>query len=282
MAASSLPEVLCCLGQPVAGNPTQYMMEKALAAAGLDWRYLTFEVAPESLADAVRGLKALGFRGATFAFPHKVAVLPLLDCLSPTAQLIGAVNCAVREGDQWRGENTEGHGFLQALRPLVEPAGLDAVILGAGSAARAVAVALALAGAARVTIASRTPSRARELVEALVQGTRTQAEALPLDGPFTIPHQAGLVVNATSVGMGDPQAHLPLAVDSLRPELIVADVVFHPPRTYFLEMARQRGCRTLGGLDMLVNQAALAFELWTGQAPDVALMRDALEEFLEI
>lgn len=281
-ASSSLQEVLCCLGQPVAGNPTQYMMEKALAAAGMDWRYLTFEVAPEHLADAVRGLKALGFRGANFTIPHKVAVVPLLDRLSPSAQLIGAVNCAVREGDVWRGENTDGRGFVQALQALADPAGLEVVILGAGGAARAIAIELALAGAARITVVNRTPRRAQELVDLLAQAARIQAEAVLLDGAYAVPHEAGLLVNATSLGMGDSEARLPLAADSLQPELIVADVVFNPPQTWLLETARQRGCRTLDGLGMLVNQAVLSFELWTGQTPDASVMRDALEEFLEI
>jgi shikimate dehydrogenase len=280
--SSSLQEVLCCLGQPVAGNPTQYVMEKALAAAGLDWRYLTFEVAPQNLADAVRGLKALGFRGANFTIPHKVAAVPLLDRLGKSAQLIGAVNCAVREGDVWRGENTDGRGFVQSLRPLVDPAGLTVVILGAGGAARAIAVELALAGATRFVIVNRTLAHARAMVELLTEGTRVQAEAVALDGPYAVPQEAGLVVNATSVGMGDPEARLPLVVETLRPELVVADVVYHPPQTWLLQTARQRGCRTLDGLGMFVNQAALSFELWTGQTPDAAVMRDALEEFLEI
>ena len=280
--SSSLQEVLCCLGQPVAGNPTQYVMEKALAAAGLDWRYLTFEVAPQNLADAVRGLKALGFRGANFTIPHKVAAVPLLDRLGKSAQLIGAVNCAVREGDVWRGENTDGRGFIQSLRPLADPAGLTVVILGAGGAARAIAVELALAGATRFVIVNRTLAHARAMVELLTEGTRVQAEAVALDGPYAVPQEAGLVVNATSVGMGDPEARLPLVVETLRPELVVADVVYHPPQTWLLQTARQRGCRTLDGLGMFVNQAALSFELWTGQTPDAAVMRDALEEFLEI
>ena len=109
----ALQEIVCCLGQPVAGNPTQYMMEKAFVAAGLDWRYLTLEVPAEKLADAVRGLRALGFRGANFTIPHKVAVIPLLNELSPAAELMGAVNCIKRDGDKLLGENTDGKGFVQ-------------------------------------------------------------------------------------------------------------------------------------------------------------------------
>ena len=104
------------MGQPVAGNPTQYMMEKAFAAAGLDWRYLTFEVPPERLADAMIGFRALGFRGGNFTIPHKVAVIPLLDELSPAADAMQAVNCVKRETQRLIGENTDGKGFVQLHR----------------------------------------------------------------------------------------------------------------------------------------------------------------------
>src|SRR5689334_13917441 len=131
MSSSSLQEVVCCLGQPVAGNPTQFMMERAFAAAGLDWRYLTLEVPPESLADAVRGLKALGFKGGNFTIPHKVAVIPLLDSLSEAAELMGAVNCINRVEGRFIGENTDGKGFLQSLRELIDPREKRITILGA-------------------------------------------------------------------------------------------------------------------------------------------------------
>ena len=109
------------LGQPVAGNPTQYIMEKAFAKAGLDWRYLTLEVAPIDLADAVRGLRAMGFRGCNLTIPHKVAVIRHLNRLSEAAELMGAVNCVHRVGDELVGENTDGKGFVQSLRELADP-----------------------------------------------------------------------------------------------------------------------------------------------------------------
>src|SRR4029079_13004543 len=163
MSSQSLQEVVCCLGQPVAGNPTQYMMEKAFAAAGLDWRYLTCEVPPDKLADAMKGLRALGFKGANFTIPHKVAVIPHLDSLSKAAELMGAVNCMNRVGDRLIGENTDGKGFYQSLRETCDPAGLSIVILGAGGAARAIGVELALAGASEITIVNRSPERAEPL-----------------------------------------------------------------------------------------------------------------------
>jgi shikimate dehydrogenase len=116
LADKSIQEIVCVFGQPVAGNPTQYIMEKAFAKAGLDWRYLTLEVAPLDLADAVRGLRAMGFRGCNLTIPHKVAVLRHLNRLSDAAQLMGAVNCVNRQGDELVGENTDGKGFVHRSR----------------------------------------------------------------------------------------------------------------------------------------------------------------------
>jgi shikimate dehydrogenase len=280
--STSLLEVVCCLGQPVAGNPTQYIMEKAFAAAGLDWRYLTCEVPPEKLADAMKGLRALGFKGANFTIPHKVAVLPYLDELSPAAELMGAVNCMNRVGDRLIGENTDGKGFFQSLREVCDPAALAIVILGAGGAARAIAVELALAGVGAITIVNRTRQRGEALVTLLRERTSVPAEFVPLAGEYAIPETAAIFINATSIGLGAAEARVPVAVDSLRPELVVADVIFNPPDTWLIRTARDRGCRAIDGLGMLVNQAVISFRIWTGREPDAGVMRDALEEFLEI
>lgn len=278
--STALQEIVCCMGQPVAGNPTQYIMEKAFAAAGLDWRYLTLEVSPEQLADAVRGMKAMGFRGGNFTVPHKVAVLPLLDGLSPAAELIGAVNCVNQTEGKLLGENTDGKGFLQSLRTVVDPAGKQIVVLGAGGAARAVAVELALAGAAAITIVNRTPDRGQPLVDVLASKTKAAATLVEWKGDYAVPATTEVLINATSIGLNDPAARVPVAVDSLRQGLVVADVVFNPPKTRFLAEAEQHGCTTLDGLGMLVNQAVIGFEIWTGVKPDAAVMREALEEFL--
>ena len=278
----SLQEVVCCLGQPVAGNPTQYMMEKAFAAAGLDWRYLTCEVPPEVLPDAMKGLRALGFKGANFTIPHKVAVIPYLDGLSPAAELMGAVNCMNRVGGKLIGENTDGKGFFRSLRELCDPAGMHVAILGAGGAARAIAVELALHGVAQITIVNRGAERGQALADLLKQRTKAAAEFVPLVGEYAVLPETAMFINATSIGLGAPQARVPVAVESLRPELIVADVVFNPPQTWLMRTAGERGCKTLDGLGMLVQQAVISFQIWTGREPDARVMRDALEEFLEI
>jgi shikimate dehydrogenase len=270
------------MGQPVAGNPTKYMMEKAFAAAGLDWRYLTLEVAPTQLEDAIRGMRAMGLRGGNFTIPHKVAVLPLLDSLSEAAQLMGAVNCVNRVGDQLVGENTDGKGFVQSLRPIVDPAGKRFIVLGAGGAARAIAVELGLSGAGQITVVNRDPQRGESLAQLLAERVKIDSRYVPWTGEFEIPADAEIVVNATSIGLGDAAARVPIAVSSLRPELIVADVIFNPPETWLICTAAERGCKTIDGLGMLVNQAVISFRIWTGVDPDPVVMRDALEEFLGI
>jgi shikimate dehydrogenase len=225
-------------------------------------------------------MRAMGFRGGNFTVPHKVAVVALLDELSTAAETIGAVNCVNHLDGKLIGENTDGKGFLQSLRTVVDPAGKRIVVLGAGGAARAVAVELALAGAAGVTVVNRNADRGRGLVDLLASKTSAAATLVEWRGEYAVAADADVLINATSIGLNDPAARVPVAVDSLRAGLVVADVVFNPPRTRFLAEAESRGCTTLDGLGMLVNQAVVGFEIWTGVTPDAAIMREALEEFL--
>jgi shikimate dehydrogenase len=277
---ASIQEIVAVFGWPVAGNPTQYMMEKAFVDAGLDWRYLTLEVPPERLEDAVRGMLAMGFRGFNCTLPHKVEVLKYLTRTSDAARLMGAVNCVNRVGDELIGENTDGKGFVESLREVSDPAGKEVVIFGAGGAARAIAVEVALAGAARVTIVNRSAERGQELAALINDKVRVPASYASWDGDFEVPSSTDVVINATSIGLGNAQARLPIVLSSLSPEMVVADVIPNPPNTWLLRQARQRGCKTLDGLGMLVNQAVINFKIWTGVDPNADLMREALEEFL--
>ncbi|HTM55186.1 MAG TPA: shikimate dehydrogenase [Pirellulales bacterium] len=282
MSQSPIQEIVAVFGQPVAGNPTQYMMEKAFAQVGLDWRYLTLEVAAAGLADAVRGMRAMGFRGCNLTIPHKVAVIPLLDRLSEAASLMGAVNCVNRVGNELVGENTDGKGFVQSLRASTDPAGRDVVILGAGGAARAIAVEVGLAGAARITIVNRSPERGQELATLISDKLKVPSQFVKWEGSYEVPPETEVLINATSIGLGDEDARVPLAAKTLEPDMVVADVIFNPRDTRLLREARERGCQTIDGLGMLVNQAVIGFKIWTGVEPSADVMRDALEEFLEI
>lgn len=272
-------ELVSVFGQPVAENPTQLMIERAFAHHGLDWRYLTIEVAPEGLKNAVLGLRAMGFRGGNLTIPHKVAVIQYLDRTTEAAGLMGAVNCIVRDGDELVGENTDGKGFVQSLREVTDPAGKRVVIFGAGGAARAIAVETALAGAKHFTIVNRSQERAESLVRLLQDRLNVAAQLVRWEADYDVPDSTNVVINATSIGLfPDVDAHIAVNAGTLKPGLVVADVIPNPPKTRFVRDAQARGCTVLDGLGMLVNQGVIGFKLWTGIDPDPNVMRKALEE----
>ncbi len=272
-------ELTGAFGQPIAENPTQAMIEAAYRHHDLPWRYLTIEVAPEGLADAVRGARAMGFAGFNCTIPHKVSVIEHLDGLGESAELMGAVNCVVRRGDRWIGENTDGKGFVASLRELTDPAGKDVTILGAGGAARAISVEVALAGARRVRIVNRSKNRGEELTRLLAERLPVEADFARLDDRHAIAAETDVFINATSIGLyPDVDARLPIDFDTLRPGMVVADVIPNPPRTHLVREAEARGCEVIDGLGMLVNQGVLGIQYWTGIDPDPAVMRAALEE----
>jgi len=282
VSSPAVQPIVALLSYPVGGNPTQYMIEKAFAHHELDWRYLTFEVTAERLGDAVRGMRAMGFCGAHVGNPHKQAVIPLLDRVSQTAEIVGAVNLIFREGDALVGENTEGKGLLRSLRRLVEPAGKRIVLLGAGRMARAAGVELAQAHPAEILVVNRTPQHARSLVDLLGERFQVPASVVAWEGEYQVPAETDVLVNATSIGQEDADARVPLDLDSLRPGLIVADVTADPPRTRLLREAGNRGCTTLDGLGTYIDQVAIGLRLWTGVDADCSVMREAIEEFLEL
>ncbi len=277
-ALNFLPTLTGCFAQPAAENPTVVMMEAAYRHHGIHARYVNMEVPPEKLAEAVRGAKAQGYVGFNCSLPHKVAVIEHLDTLGDSAKVIGAVNCAVKRGERWIGENTDGKGFLSSLEEVTDPKGKRIVIFGAGGASRAIAVELALAGAAKITLVNRSEPRGAELSELLKRETESEIELVNWRGRYRLPESTDVVVNATSIGLfPDMDACLELDVESLMPHMVVADVIPNPPLTNLLRAASQRGCRTLDGLGMLVNQGATNIEYWTGTTPDKGLMRAALE-----
>jgi shikimate dehydrogenase len=278
---SFLSEIIGLFGQPVAENPTQYMQEEAFKSLGLMFRYVTMEVPPSKLADAVRGMRAMNFAGANCTIPHKVSVIPHLDALTDTGRKIGAINTIVRQPDgSLLGENTDGKGFIQS----VTEAGLDlngvrAVILGAGGAARAISVELAVAGASHITLVNRTPSKAENLAAHVRDVTDAAAEGVSWQDQYAIPNNTQLLVNATSIALAPNKNDLvPIDYATLKSSTLVCDVIPNPPDTPFLQKARATGATTLDGLGMLVYQGAIAFKMWTGHDAPVNVMRGALEE----
>lgn len=274
-------ELVGVFGHPVAENPTILMQEAAFQTLGLNWRYLTIEVYPQDLANAVQGLRAFNMQGINLTIPHKVEILKYLDEVATDAQLMGAVNTVRREGNRLIGENTDGKGFLRSLQDdvSVNPAGKRVVVLGAGGAARAITVELALAGVSYITVVNRTPARGQALVDLLNKNTSVTAEFIGWDMTFPVPTNTDVLINATSIGLFPNVSEKPdIDYDTIGANMVVCDVIPNPPDTPFLREARARGAKSLDGLGMLVYQGAIAFKMWTGQEAPVEVMHRALAE----
>lgn len=277
MAHDFLSSLTGSFAMPAAENPTVAMVEAAYRHHGLDWRYLNCEVAPEGLGDAVRGARAMGWMGFNCSIPHKVAVIEHLDGLGESARIIGAVNTVVRRGERLIGENTDGKGFVAALREIADPAGKRVVLLGAGGAARAVGVEMALAGAAEITVVNRSAPRGEEVAGIIDRQTPASGRYQPWERRYRLPEGTDIVINATSIGLFPDVEGMPdIDVDSLRPHMVVADGIPNPPLTPFLKAAQARGCCTTDGLGMLVNQGIITIRYWTGIDADASVMHKAL------
>lgn len=260
------------------------MHNAALAEMGVDGVYVAFDVHPDGLPDAVRGLQALGVGGVNCTIPHKQALAPLMDEVSEDAALIGAINTIRFQDGKRVGENTDAPGFLSDLRAAgAEPAGKQALVLGAGGSARAVVVALVRAGA-RVMVANRTLGRAEELAAELngklqvdaVRATELRAELLT-----EITASSEIIVNTTSLGMSPNLAAMPdLPVRALRADAFVYDLIYNPVETRLLREARKRGVRGTHGAGMLARQGALALEMWTGLPAPAELMEQVILDTL--
>ena len=284
------------IGWPVDHSLSPVMHNAACEALGLNWRYVPLPVRPGQVEAAVRGLAALGFRGANVTVPHKQAVMPLLDSLGPKAKALGAVNTLVVGGREngpltVSGYNTDATGFVGALRVGgFEPEnGGNAVVVGAGGGARAVVFGLLWSGLGQIVVLNRSIKRARAMISDL--GYRPEfaerLRALPLTRETLAKsvRAANLLVNATTVGMW------PKVDGSIWPDdvpvpahLTIFDLVYNPLETRLLRQARRSGAGAIDGLGMLVLQGATAFEMWTGEGPVdeiAAFMRDACEQTLQ-
>lgn len=263
------------IGQPIRHSLSPTIFNAAFEASGLDWAYLAFEVPEGATGLAMGGVRALGLEGVSVTMPHKAAVIDALDDLTEDASILGAVNCIARVGTRLVGHNTDGAGFVDSLLidEGIDVEGLRVAVFGAGGAGRAVAHALGQAGAREVVVVNRSPEPAERAASLAGPAGRvgTPEDASSVD----------LVVNATPLGMGvvvtttgEPEA-LPLEPRLLAPGQIVADLVYHPSTTPLLAVARTQGLRTVGGLGMLIHQAAHAFRLWTSEEAPLEAMSAA-------
>ena len=267
------------LGHPVRASLSPAMHNAAFAALGMNARYVPFPTLPEYLETAVRGLAKAGVAGFNLTVPHKQTILPLLDEITPQARAIGAVNTVRVTDGQLHGANTDGDGLLAAIDEALgfSCKGAQVLILGAGGAARGIAFALLDAGASQLVISNRTAERAMELAKECARHfPKVEVTGISMDQAATL--TTGLVINATSVGMGD--GHSPVRLDKMQISAGVVDIVYNPLDTPLLLQARALGLPTADGLGMLLHQGWLAFQFWTGVEPPLDVMRTALAKGL--
>ncbi|MEY8523649.1 shikimate dehydrogenase [Lachnospiraceae bacterium 38-10] len=276
-------ELTGVFGDPVDDNPTGVVEEAAFQAKGLNYRYLTIRVLPEDLETAMASVRVFGMKGINLTMPHKIKVLGFLDELSEAASIIGAVNTVIHRDGKLYGENTDGKGFVTALKKEgMSLEGKHVTMLGAGGAARAICVECALNGAGQITVINRNAERGKELATLLNERTNCRAEYLAWEKEMKIPEDTEILINGTSAGFSPNVNDRPdIYYASVGEKMCVCDVVFHPVETVFLREAAERGAKTVTGLGMLVQQAALNFTLWTGMEAPVDVMEEALRKEFE-
>lgn len=273
---SAATTVVGVIGDPVRHSLSPLLHNTAFALLGLDWVSVGFPVPAGAAAEAIAGMRALGLAGLSVTMPHKGAAAALVDECTAVAQRLGAVNCLRWQDGRLLGDNTDGEGFVASLRrgAGVDPAGLRCLVVGAGGAARAVVLALAEAGAAEVVVVNRTPERAA--AAAALAGDRGRTGE-PRDAA-----RMDLVVEATPAGMaGGPEARWLVDGADLGPGQVAVDLVYHPPLTAWLAAAQARGAAVVGGLGMLVHQAAAQLLAWTGLEPPVEALWLAARQAVE-
>ena len=275
MNISARTTICGLIGDPVEHSMSPAMQNAAFRELNLDYLYVAFRVQAKDVGSAIAGMRAMNIRGLNVTIPHKMAVIPFLDEVDQLAGKIGAVNTIVNEAGRLTGYNTDAEGFL---RPLLER-GLDlkgkrVLVVGAGGAARGITFALAEVGASLV-ILNRTAERARDLAAQLSKHFSGSyiGEELTEDRLVAAMVESDLVVNTTSVGMGVEQNETPIPAKVLRRDALIYDIVYNPLRTRLISEARQSGCQTIAGAEMLAWQGALALEKWTGQEAPIELMK---------
>lgn len=272
---------LCVMGDPIEHSLSPAMHNAALAHLGLDKEYV-FEkakVPSAELADFIMRFREGEFTGVSVTMPHKTAVIPFLDELSGEAKIIGAVNTLTLRGNKTVGHNTDGAGCVMALKSAGVPVrGRNAVVLGAGGAAKAIAVSLALEHAGKISILNRTPAAAEEIAATVSKVSGSRVETAGLERMEDALGDADILINATPIGMSGISPRTVVPKDLFRRNMNVFDIVYEPMETQHLRDARMVGARTIPGVEMLLHQGAIQFKLFTGRDAPLDVMRAALLE----
>lgn len=278
-------QLLGVIGNPIAHSLSPVMHNAAIAKLGVDFVYLPFRIAPEQLPAAMAGFAAMGVQGFSVTIPHKQTMMPLLDDISDVAQAIGAVNTVCRTDRGWYGTNTDAAGFLAPLQSLNRNwSQTTALILGNGGAARAVVAGCAELGCRAIQVVGRNPEKLQQFQQSWQ--TQIWCDKLTVQDWAALPQllpAASLIVNTTPVGMHPQDQDSPLSpaeAEQISPNAIAYDLIYTPRPTRFLQQAEQQGAMILDGLEMLVQQGAVALQLWLQQAVPVDVMRQSLLDYL--
>lgn len=278
-------KILGVMGFPVSHSLSPVMHNAAIASMGLDYVYVPFPIPVDDLPAAIAGLKAIqSVQGFNLTIPHKVEVIPLLDEVLPIAQSVGAVNTVKRIGDRWVGTNTDVAGFLEPLKQInCDWSQMPAVILGSGGAAKAVVAACLELGCPVIHVLGRDPKKLKKFHGTMTSQLRDYN--LRVHPWASLPHLlevAGIVINATPIGMAhDPHTPISEAEMAILPNHAIAyDLIYTPRPTKFLQIAEARGIKAIDGLEMLINQGAIALEWWLDQHVPIDIMRQALIQHL--
>ncbi len=274
------------MGHPIGHTKSPVFQQAGLDALGIDETFEAWDVSPEALEAKVASFRSEGFLAACVTLPHKQAVIPMVDELTEAAQAVGAVNWIFNQNGKLVGHNTDGSGFLRALKEKAgfDPDGTDAVVFGAGGAARAIVYALKNAGVNRLTIANRTIEKAQTLASEFSEGKfKPSATGMSRDELADHVPYAKLLVNTTSLGMAGGPAEMatPVTADMISAEAVGYDAVYAPPMTKFLREVEEAGGNAAGGITMLVFQGIEGFEIATGQKAPVDIMFTAIEKALK-
>ena len=284
MVISSHTKLLCIIGYPVGHSMSPVMHNPALQELGLDFVYVAFEVHPDNLEKAVQGFRALDIKGINVTIPHKETIIKYLDEIDPISEKMGAINTIKNEDGYLKAKNTDAAG---AKKSLVDAGftieGKNIVFVGSGGAARSIAYILS-EDAKRVVLTDIIEERAVTVAKEISENMGANVEGkLASDKVFAEEiKNADLLINATPIGMYPKEGISPISKDLLHQELFVFDVIYNPMETQLMKEAAGIGCKTLSGLDMLVNQGVIAFEWWTGKTPNSKLMKDKIIDFLGI
>ncbi len=279
---TSRTKLLCIIGNPVGHSVSPQMHNAAFKSMGLDFSYVSFSV--NNLADAMKGVRALGIRGGNVTIPYKTSVMQYMDECDGLSTGMNAVNTFVNDKGALKGFNTDGLGAVKTLEDEgVRIKGEKVAIVGAGGASKSISYVIAGKKPREIVILNRTQEKAEPIRKAVEKfGVKARALELSRKNLKTELSDSGILINTTPVGMHPGANETPVGEEFLHKNMAVMDVIFNPLETRLLREAGKKGAVAINGVGMLVNQGVLAFEIWTGKKPDAELMKEAAMESLAI